>query len=351
MLVLGPPGTGKTRVISQVANAAARGDSWTRPPQRVLITSHSNRAVDNILPRLAPDLVVVRVGNASTVTEEGRPYLLDEQARQLRGQVLAGVEHGLCEFAELESARRWADAGADRGAAGRAGFAAGAAAHAGVGAARRVVGGHAQTRVDGLEAELADLDRRSARAHRAVERTARLGRIPLLGWWARWRGAALRSRAWQLDVDRRDRAEALRQARQHLETVTEQAPVVRQALSLLAQRGGTGGEGARSGVHRHPRVARRGRGFRTAAGGPRRPGSGRGRAGPGCPRVVAAGAAAAVGGPRAPARPVVSGLNPAGSPDPTERRAQLVRCSLRAIQRRSSAYRRPVAAALPPAGG
>ena len=236
MLVLGPPGTGKTRVISQVAHAAGRGDGWTRPPQRVLVTSHSNRAVDNILPRLSPDLVVVRVGNAGTVTEEGRPYLLDEQARQLRGQVLAGVDRGLREFADLEIAQKWTDELADRVDALLAVYADVDVAHAGVAAARRDAGGPAQARVDGVQAVLADLDRRSARVHRAGERVTRLGRIPLLGWWARWRGAALWSQAQRLDAARHSHGEELRHARQHLEAVTEHAPAVRHAVSVLAQR-------------------------------------------------------------------------------------------------------------------
>lgn len=236
MLVLGPPGTGKTRVISQVANAVARGDGWTRPPQRVLVTSHSNRAVDNILPRLSPDLVVVRVGNPGTVTDEGRPYLLDEQARQLRGQIVAGVDRGLREFTDLEVAQKWADELADRVDGLVAAYADTDAAHAAVAAARRAAGVPAQAAVDGLEWTLADLDQRLARAHRAIGRAARVARIPLLGWWGRMRGAALREQAQQFDVTRHGHFEALRRARQHLDAVTNHSPEVRSAVSALADR-------------------------------------------------------------------------------------------------------------------
>ncbi|MCE6996119.1 AAA domain-containing protein [Saccharothrix sp. S26] len=236
MLVLGPPGTGKTRVISQVATAAARGQGWTRPPQRVLVTSHSNRAVDNILPRLAPDLVVVRVGNPGMVTDEGRPYLLDEQARQLRGEVLAGVDRGLRRFADLEIAQKWADELAGRVDALLAAFADTDQAHAAVAAARRAAGGPAQAAVDGLEAALVDLDRRLARVHGSIDRATDLGRLPLLGWWARWRVATLRSRGRQLDTARQGHVEGLRRARLHLEAVTDPVPQVRHALSTLAQR-------------------------------------------------------------------------------------------------------------------
>jgi AAA domain len=61
LLVLGPPGTGKTRVISQTARSCALDGG------RVLVTSLSNRAVDNVLGRLPPDLLAIRVGN------DGRP--------------------------------------------------------------------------------------------------------------------------------------------------------------------------------------------------------------------------------------------------------------------------------------
>lgn len=236
MLVLGPPGTGKTRVISQVADAAARGDGWRRPPQRVLVTSHSNRAVDNILPRLSPDLVVLRVGNPGMVTEEGRPYLLDEQARQLRGQILAGVDHGLREFADLEVARKWADELADRVNTLLAAYAELDGAEAALAAARRAVGGAAQVAVDELTATVDDVDRRLAQAHKRIGRATRLVRFPLLGWWARRRLTTLRSRVDVLYVSRQEHAEGLRRARQHLEAVTEQAPVVRHAVSVMAER-------------------------------------------------------------------------------------------------------------------
>lgn len=45
LLVLGPPGTGKTRTISQIARACAL------KRERVLVTSHTHRAVDNVLAR------------------------------------------------------------------------------------------------------------------------------------------------------------------------------------------------------------------------------------------------------------------------------------------------------------
>ncbi len=56
LLVLGPPGTGKTRTITQIARSTALGMAGVRAPARVLITSHTHRAVDNVLTRLPRDL-------------------------------------------------------------------------------------------------------------------------------------------------------------------------------------------------------------------------------------------------------------------------------------------------------
>ena len=107
LLVLGPPGTGKTRMISQVARAAAIGGR-SRAPQRVLVTSHTNRAVDNVLARLPADLTVVRVGNEGVVTEEGLPYLLERQAGELRKTILNTTRRTLESFGDLDVAAKWA---------------------------------------------------------------------------------------------------------------------------------------------------------------------------------------------------------------------------------------------------
>ncbi|MBD0840661.1 DEAD/DEAH box helicase [Streptomyces sp. TRM68416] len=87
LVVLGPPGTGKTRTITEIAHttaitAAANGG-------RVLVTSHTNRAVDNVLARLPRDLVVIRVGDESKVHADVKPLLLEEQSENLS----EGIRH------------------------------------------------------------------------------------------------------------------------------------------------------------------------------------------------------------------------------------------------------------------
>jgi hypothetical protein len=74
--ILGPPGTGKTSVIAEIASQlAAQG-------KRVLISSQSNLAVDNALEKVldSPDVFRVRVGRPEAV--KLNPALLFERASE-----------------------------------------------------------------------------------------------------------------------------------------------------------------------------------------------------------------------------------------------------------------------------
>jgi AAA domain len=86
LFVLGPPGTGKTRTITEIAAAcAARG-------QQVLVTSQTNRAVDNVLERLPAHLSAVRVGNEDAMTSHARRFMVETQVERLRDEILAATE-------------------------------------------------------------------------------------------------------------------------------------------------------------------------------------------------------------------------------------------------------------------
>ncbi|MGN0424009.1 MAG: AAA domain-containing protein [Acetatifactor sp.] len=69
LLVLGPPGTGKTTVISFWV------EYFIRKGQRVLISSQNNAAVDNVLARFGKIAETVRLGNENKVQENCKPYL------------------------------------------------------------------------------------------------------------------------------------------------------------------------------------------------------------------------------------------------------------------------------------
>lgn len=229
MVILGPPGTGKTRVISQIANAAAVGAPH-RPAERVLITSHTNRAVDNVLRRLPAHLVVVRVGSEGSVTDEGRPYLLETQARELRTRILDTVDAALGNLEDLEVAGQWARELDDRTATLGAAIAGLSRARQGLDGVRRAVGGPAQVALDRLATACRRRVLRLARVNRSLHRTA--GRAVksgvFSGFWRR-RHARLSARAQQLYAEQNAATVALAAAERHLEEVTRDVPVVREA--------------------------------------------------------------------------------------------------------------------------
>ncbi|MFD0314768.1 DEAD/DEAH box helicase [Streptomyces flavalbus] len=235
LVVLGPPGTGKTRTITQIAHACAGG--------RVLVTSHTNRAVDNVLGKLPRDLVVIRVGNDGKVSDEGRPYLLEHQAAELAQEVTGTM--GLREeaYAHLDAARAWAGELARE--VGRLDelTAAEATAQAELDAARRTVGAPVRQRLDELTARrdqdrerhqrtTADLEQAALKVRRTRERAD--GRA--LGWLHR---ALLPRRQRRLDELRAREAElraaltatdgAITAAEREWEAVTRDAPAVRRA--------------------------------------------------------------------------------------------------------------------------
>lgn len=82
LLVLGPPGTGKTRTITEIAHQCG-----TRH-QRVLVTSRTHKAVDNVLERLPDNLTVIRFGHEDRVAGNMRHKLIDEQASELQKGIL-----------------------------------------------------------------------------------------------------------------------------------------------------------------------------------------------------------------------------------------------------------------------
>ena len=183
LVVIGPPGTGKTRVISEIARAAAIENG-----EKVLVTSHTNRAVDNVLARLPKGLEAIRVGNETSVTADGRPYLLETRAVELRERVLGESNRAVAGYDRLDAAEQWANelnirAGALNTAKGEE-----ARARGRLDVARRAVGGPAQVQVDACAAERnrcgADLDRhrrRSARLATLIEWASTRAEWPVLG--------------------------------------------------------------------------------------------------------------------------------------------------------------------------
>ncbi|MEM3986457.1 MAG: AAA domain-containing protein [Candidatus Methanomethylicia archaeon] len=91
LLIVGPPGTGKTRVIAKIAfELMKRGE-------KVLITSHTNRAVDNAVENL-PLEKTLRVGRPEKVLENIKKYLLSYRARERIGQMILDLDNKLYKF-------------------------------------------------------------------------------------------------------------------------------------------------------------------------------------------------------------------------------------------------------------
>lgn len=104
LMVLGPPGTGKTRTITEIARYCGF------KKQRVLMTSGTHKAVDNVLERMPPDLIVIRVGHESNVSEKMRPKMIDAQAQKMQEVLLQNTEKQALSLNDLLTSKNAIDA-------------------------------------------------------------------------------------------------------------------------------------------------------------------------------------------------------------------------------------------------
>ncbi|MGW4590051.1 DEAD/DEAH box helicase [Amycolatopsis thermoflava] len=243
LAVLGPPGTGKTRTISEIARARALSPDRGR----TLIASFTNRAVDNVLAKLPRDVVVVRVGSEGKVDAEGRTFLLEHLATELRAEIIATTAVARQGYEGVPVAQEWAGEFGRRIAALREDLAVEARAGQALDAARRSVGGPAQQRVDDLARALGDRERAAAqradRLRSLLERQERAQRGgPWSRRWAAWMARRRSDRADRLRADlaaRGQEAAALRgrlhEAAAALDLATRDAPQVIAAAGVLDQ--------------------------------------------------------------------------------------------------------------------
>ena len=215
----------------------------------MLVTSHTHRAVNNVLSRLPADLLRIRVGHDGKVTAEGQPYLLETQAADLRQRILNAASRALAAYADLGIARQWAEELGRRIAAMNAAIAEEAQAGSRLSQARRAVGGAAQARVDVLagqrDQQERELSRRAAQADRLTQRAVRArarGSWPLLGLLfgilarrSERRLASIQEAVTLLRADRDSTQDALARAEQELGAVTRDDPAVQAASALVTR--------------------------------------------------------------------------------------------------------------------
>ncbi|HHS96326.1 MAG TPA: hypothetical protein ENK08_00265, partial [Chloroflexi bacterium] len=238
-LILGPPGTGKTRTITEMVNRLAREG------KRTLVTSKNNLAVDNVLTRLR-GLRVVRIGHEDRVAPDARHLLIDEQARAMQREIVASTERAFQLLKEAQSrwrtaeepiarlreaAPRWTRARAQR-----------EEARGTLQVAQRAVWNRYRLPLDQRLAEVRKAHRRAVRAVRRADRAvALLERALALRGWPAVGTAVVAVSGWLAGWARRARRRAeaersafLRLARRYEEEVARYEAAVRGSPPVLS---------------------------------------------------------------------------------------------------------------------
>ncbi len=91
-LVMGPPGTGKTTVILEWVKYFV-----IKERKRVLVSSQNNKAVDNVLARIAEekDINVIRIGSESKVQSDVVPFLFENKISTKRNDIIDETQRNL----------------------------------------------------------------------------------------------------------------------------------------------------------------------------------------------------------------------------------------------------------------
>lgn len=96
-LVMGPPGTGKTTVILEWVKY------FVKQGKRVLVSSQNNKAVDNVLARIADEkyIDIIRVGSESKLQSEVIPYMFENKVTALRANISRNSDEKVTQIEEI----------------------------------------------------------------------------------------------------------------------------------------------------------------------------------------------------------------------------------------------------------
>ncbi|MDA3647937.1 AAA domain-containing protein [Saccharopolyspora indica] len=231
LIVLGPPGTGKTRVITEMVDALRRSDNG-----KTLVTSFSNKAVDNVLDRRPKDVIAIRLGDELKVDPNVQPILLDNYAHELR-EGLKRSSRVTCEnYQKLPEALRWHQLLGEQLTAWEQSRSELASRKAELERCRRSVGGPAHARVQQISQQLDHQRERARRAQNSLNQAAQRADHTRDSWWSRLVGR-LRDRRVEKQRHRFDAVskrwnetrELLRLAHDQLEAMLQEIPEVRAA--------------------------------------------------------------------------------------------------------------------------
>lgn len=98
-LVMGPPGTGKTTVILEWVKYFV-----TQEHKRVLVSSQNNKAVDNVLARIADekDIDIIRIGSESKIQSEVKPYMFENKVKGLRALIIQNSDKKTADIVRIQ---------------------------------------------------------------------------------------------------------------------------------------------------------------------------------------------------------------------------------------------------------
>ncbi|NAS20432.1 AAA family ATPase [Herbidospora sp. NEAU-GS84] len=228
-VIQGPPGTGKTRTIRQLVRGCADQG------QKVLVTSYTNRGVDNVLKELPSDLLILRIGEG--VTADCDHLTLEARAVELQQRIRERTEPKLTRYAVADPETGTGDAllrqllndldGISAAAEQARRSAATLARHdAVITLDRRSRLAEMEDLGNRYRQEFAEIDSRHRALGQAEARAARAGQWPVVG-------ALFRRRAERVRGEQSEVAAGLERIRRTLQTIDRDRRSVQEEIATL----------------------------------------------------------------------------------------------------------------------